>query len=219
MDQEIRPTICVLTGDIVRSSRLDEARLNQLMDSLESCSKKVIGWTRTPSPPMERYRGDGWQLALTDPMLALRAGLLLRASLRCLDRVADSRISFGIGPGKVGRSLAASSGPAFERSGTLLEAMRGPDRWAFDNLELDPPVQRLMSGLFIACEAVSSHWTRRQAEVFSLMATPDEPTHAEVASRLGVRAQTVQDHFAKAGGRALSQILDIYEHSRCEKTA
>jgi hypothetical protein len=214
LDTFAQEQICVLTGDIVRSSSYSDAQLQSLMAALHACCKTIRTWSEPMTPEMERFRGDGWQFVVGNPHHALRAGLLLRASVRALDAKADTRIGFGTGPGTVERALGSSSGPAFERSGTLLEQIKGPDRWAFHIDRLDSSIAAVVEGLFIACEAVSSTWTRRQAEVFGRVALPDEPTLAEVADEMQVKPQTVQDHFAKAGGRALLKVIHLFEQGQ-----
>lgn len=91
--------ICVLTGDTVRSTRMESERLDQLLSSLSEGADKIRRWTEPTSPPLERFRGDGWQFALIEPVHALRAGLLLRSIVKKFDQDADTRMAFGIGFG------------------------------------------------------------------------------------------------------------------------
>lgn len=209
--------ICVLTGDIVRSTRMESGKLDELMGSLSEGADKIRHWTQPTSPPLERFRGDGWQLALIEPMHALRAGLLLRSMVKKFDQDADTRIAFGIGFGALGAALAKSQGSAFELSGMRLEEIKGPDRWAIDGDFNPERLVSLIKGLFAACEGLSSGWTSKQAEVFGLVAAPEEPKYAEVAELIGVRPQTVQDHFAKAGGRALLRAIHGFEEALGKK--
>jgi len=205
--------ICVLTGDIVRSSSLSNALLEALIKSLQRISDDIRSWSAVPSPPLERFRGDGWQLALTEPSRALRAGLLVRAAIKSCHAQADSRIGFGVGAGAIKQSLATSSGPAFELSGELLDELNGPDRWAYGHRTDNSTPPSLASALFVACEAVSSTWTSRQAEVFSQMIQPERTTLHAVADRLDISPQAVQTHFSKAGGRALSHAVKAFERA------
>ena len=209
--------ICVLTGDIVRSTRLQSGKLDDVMNALVEEAEKIRFWTEPASPPLERFRGDGWQLALIEPVHALRAGLLLRAVVRKFDQNADTRIAFGIGSGALGAPLARSQGSAFELSGMGLEKIKGPDRWAIDGELKSEHFLPLARGLFAACEGLSNGWTSKQAEVFGLVAAPEEPKYAEVAETLEVRPQTVQDHFAKAGGRALLRAIHGFENACLKK--
>lgn len=205
--------ICVLTGDIVRSSDLGNGKLDELMQELDRGAETIRRWIEPASPRLERFRGDGWQLALTNPAQALRAGLLLRAIVKTFDQDADTRIGFGIGFGTLGAALAESRGSAFEMSGMQLEKIRGPDRWAIDGEFEQGRALPLVRALFSACEGLSSGWTSKQADIFARMAGPEKPKYAEVAETLGVSAQTVQEHFAKAGGRSLLRAIKGFEQA------
>ena len=168
--------ICVLTGDIVGSTRMASGKLDQLMTGLAEGANEIRHWTKPAALPLERFRGDGWQFALTDAGHALRAGLMLRAIVKKFDQEADTRIAFGIGNGKFGSTLANSGGSAFEISGMQLEKIKSQDRWVIDGEFDSEQVLPLVRGLFAACEALSNGWTRKQAEVFVKLATPDKPT-------------------------------------------
>lgn len=115
--QPVSGLICVLTGDLVHSTRMPSGHLGNLMAALADEADRIRHWTSPASLRMERYRGDGWQLALMNPTHALRASLLLRTSIKRLDQEADTRIAFGFGEGVIETSLAESRGSAFERSG------------------------------------------------------------------------------------------------------
>jgi len=210
--------ICVLTGDLVRSTRMPAGKLQDLMVALSEEADRIRHWSSSASPPMERYRGDGWQLALTDPAHALRAGMLLRASIKRVDQQADTRLAFGLGRGTIATSLAESRGSAFERSGQQLERIKGADRWAVAGDPEELPTLPLLQALFAACEALCSGWTSKQADVFSRVAdserqTRKKPTYEELATTLGVTQQTVQEHFAKAHGRALLRSIRGFEQA------
>lgn len=210
--------ICVLTGDLVHSTRMPADHLQALMAALAEEADHVRRWTSPASPRMERYRGDGWQLALTEPAHALRAGLLLRASLKRVDQDVDTRIAFGLGEGVVETKLAESRGRAFERSGRQLERIKGADRWAVVGDPGDLPFLPLLHALFAACEALCSDWTSKQADVFARIAHRErdkhkKPTYDELAKELGVTRQTVQEHFAKSNGRALLRSIQGFEQA------
>lgn len=205
--------ICVLTGDIVGSTRLRRGKLDHLMTSLAEGANEIRHWTKPAALPLERFRGDGWQFALTDTAHALRVGLIFRATIKKFDQEADTRIAFGIGNGKFGSTLANSGGSAFEISGMRLEKIKNQDRWVIDGKFDSEQILPLTRGLFAGCEGLSSGWTSKQAEVFVRLATPDKPTYAQVAEALQVSAQTVQEHFAKSGGRSLLQAIHWFEEA------
>jgi len=72
----------VLTGDIVRSALLLPAQMDAVRASLLDAVQAVKGWKRgLAGGRPEFFRGDGWQVLLTDPAFAMRAAIFLRASL------------------------------------------------------------------------------------------------------------------------------------------
>ncbi|MEJ2688334.1 MAG: hypothetical protein P8130_00005, partial [Deltaproteobacteria bacterium] len=72
----------VLTGDIIKSRHLSKSDLDAVRSTLLKTMEVVKRWERglVKGKP-EFFRGDAWQLLLSNPASALRAGILLRASL------------------------------------------------------------------------------------------------------------------------------------------
>ena len=87
----------VLTGDIIRSSRLSANQLECVRSSLIGAVNVAGRWKRglVKGKP-EFFRGDAWQLLMAEPALALRVGVFLRASLLA-GGLADSRVAIGLG--------------------------------------------------------------------------------------------------------------------------
>ena len=83
------------------------------------------GWKRSlVKGKPEFFRGDAWQLLLTDPAMAMRVGILLRASLLA-GGLADSRIAIGLGEVEQISSerVSLSTGQAFILAGKALDNM------------------------------------------------------------------------------------------------
>ena len=124
-------TYAVLTGDLVKSSRLTIAKSKGAMDRM----KKMAGEFAEQHPEtivgrMDTFRHDSWQLLLEHPVLALRAAVFLRAALKMESDAKtkyDTRISIGIGrvESVAKRRISDSRGPAFTHSGKGLDAMDG----------------------------------------------------------------------------------------------
>ena len=207
------PIVTILTGDIVASSRLGSGELDKVMVALAAASEQMWGWnTSAQHPAFERFRGDGWQMAIPKPALALRAAHFVRANLRSLGRARDSRISIGIGPGKIAPNapLASASGPAFDLSGRNLDSMERSARftigWA------DPhPAESAWKAVFALADEISGRWTVRQAEVFLRMLPPGSGTQGAAADALGISQQMVAKHLAAGGDWALRQAIEAME--------
>lgn len=201
----------VITGDIVQSSALSAATLDDVMDELERAALAMADWPGMSPPVFERFRGDGWQVRLDTPRFALRAVLCFRAALRGGFNDVATRLGVSVGSATLAPRLAASSGAAFEASGRALEALGTHARWGFGGTLADHARDELAHGLFAVCDELSRGWTQRQAQVFAQLAVPKAPTMAALAESLSVTAQTVQSHFDRAGGHALLKALDGFE--------
>lgn len=128
---DIKKTYAVLTGDLVKSSRLTAAKSKSAMERLKKMAiefaeqhpEAIVG-------RMDTFRHDSWQLLLEQPALALRAAVFLRAALKMGSDAKtkyDTRISIGIGKVEsISKTrISGSRGPAFTHSGKGLDAMDG----------------------------------------------------------------------------------------------
>ena len=204
----------VLTGDLINSTKTDREIVEQAFEALFKAGDDVRAFDPEGGTAVERYRGDGWQALVRDPRYALRAALLFSAAVASVDRSIATRIAVGAGPfdGLNPAGLGASDGPAFRISGRLLEAMPkgvrvdlGDDEIPFDSL----PLWR--RNAFRLAGALAENWTQKQALVMRFLLSHPLPTQAEVASRIGVTQQTVQQHFEAAHGPLLLDLLEQVE--------
>jgi len=199
--------LAVLTGDIVASSRLSPADLDDVLAAVATSSETAASWTGSRAR-FGRYRGDGWQCLGPSPALSLRAALFIRAGLRARRRDLDTRISIGIGAGSMPETgIAAASGPAFERSGAGLDGMGRAARFAVassDEIGLEGAVLAL-------ADEISRRWTARQAEVFVHALPPDAPTQNAIGARLGISQQMVAKHLRAGGDWALREAMAAME--------
>ncbi|WP_141536239.1 hypothetical protein [Thioclava sp. ES.031] len=118
--------LIVFTGDIVGSSRLTASELSAALDAIEGAAavlRPALGETA-----FARNRGDGWQIAITQPRLQARLALLIRAKLRALGGAFSTRIAMAEGDGTLPAdgNLNGASGAVFTASGQLLDSLEGP---------------------------------------------------------------------------------------------
>jgi len=207
-------TAAILTGDLIGSTRAAPADLEAAIDLLAATADEIAAWMPdAPGPRFTRYRGDGWQLHVAVPALALRALLFLIARLRAADIGLGTRAAIGIGEvASLGtESLADARGPAFEASGRALDAMGRTRRLAIEG-EGVTPWQRIIVDLL---DERSARWTRPQAEAvhLALALRPDEPTLAEMAATLDITAQAVNYRLTGAGAPAIRRTLRSWEEA------
>jgi hypothetical protein len=211
------PAAAILTGDLIGSTRAAPADLEAAIDLLAATADEIAAWMpEAPGPRFTRYRGDGWQLHVAVPALALRALLFLIARLRAADIGLGTRAAIGIGEvASLGtESLADARGPAFEASGRALDAIGRTRRLAIEGEGVTPWQQIIVDLL----DERSARWTRPQAEAMHLalaLRAPeqrsDEPTLAEMAATLDISAQAVNYRLTGAGAPAIRRSLRSWE--------
>jgi len=153
METDKKKIYAVLTGDLVDSSGLPKKVKPKIQQLLKDLAKE-FGQVHPDSMvgKLDLFRGDGWQLCLNKPELAIDATIFMRAGVKAGSRVlgvtSDSRIGvgFGIVDKLVKVSISESTGPAFLHSGTALDNLKdsgkrialhvGEDQFFLKNLEV-----------------------------------------------------------------------------------
>jgi hypothetical protein len=199
----------VLTGDLIASTDATPKAVDDAMAVLSSAADRVSAWTNTRTL-FTRFRGDGWQMFLSDPGLTLRCCLLLIASLRASSIGLATRISVGIGTtGSLGRgSLSDASGEAFVMSGHGLDNMAKTKR-----LEIAGAwdLNSWQTAIFDIVEWQSGRWSREQAEAALVALEPGNHAQADMAAKLGITRQAMQARLNSAGVPALASSLRAFE--------
>ena len=195
-------TAAVLTGDIVKSQDLPAGELDKIFDALLDAARAIGAW-QGQSACFTRFRGDGWQVLVTDEAFVFRAVMILRAAVRRIKKGYDTRISLAIGPVEVpGKDLGAASGLAFTQSGRGLDELSGKSRLAISG---DVPL-RLQTSLPLATE-ISQGWTALQAQVAMEALRHSEIMSArQVADVLEQTRQNVEKHYASAAVEILRHV-------------
>ena len=206
----------VLTGDIIGSSHLRSTQLSSVRALLITTANTVRDWKRgLVKGELEFFRGDGWQLLLTDPSMALRVAIILRASLLA-QGLSDTRVAVGLGSidettseGKVSLSM----GQAFALSGQSLDKMTQYFRMT---IEIPKSVGVLCDWLPIVghlCDSLIRQWTERQAEIVRIAINPSEPDYEKIGRTLkpSISKQAVAKALAGANWHAIREAIHTYE--------
>jgi hypothetical protein len=198
-------SIAILTGDLIGSTALERDEVERAFGSLSAAAESVGQWQGT-SARFSRSRGDGWQLYLARPELALRAALYLRATLAALGRGVETRVAIAEGAGgpEPPEDLNAATGPVFTTSGRALDALAGGATLAHASGGALGAAVRL-------ADHISRDWTEAQGRALLHMLPPNPPTRAEVGERLGVSRQAVDQALAAAGFPAIEAALGLIE--------
>ncbi len=199
----------VLSGDIVESSRLTATELDSVMAQIAKAAIVFGAWTSSEVPHkanFARSAGDGWQIAIEEPRMGLRAALYLQATLRSLGKEYSTRIAISVGNGTIpeNRDLNFAHGQAFTSSGRLLAAM--PRRSLLTHVQGEGA-----DACTCLADHISQQWTCAQASAIRPMLAPVPPKRAAVAESLGISRQAVNQALWSAGYPAISSALACLE--------
>lgn len=201
-------TIAVINGDLVKSTSLPEPRLDLAFRTLEAAAEDIAGWQAPEAPTaFSRNRGDGWQVFIADPGLALRAALYLRAALRAQGRDLATRMAVGIadgGPPET-RDLNTANGPAYVAAGHALDTMKAPVEMCVASPDA------ALRAVFRLSDHLSRGWTPKQAAALMPVLAPKGATHQAIAARQHVTRQAVGQALRSAGYDAINDALRMIE--------
>ncbi len=206
------PIVAVLSGDIVKSTKMTAKQLDTVRDVLEVAVKEARIWSGVTMHGPDFYRGDAWQLVVEDPRWFLRLAVWMKTSLAVSPFKAQTRIAIGVGeaeavdPDVVSRSI----GDAFTLSGRALDAM-GKRRDMVLALPEEPVGLSWLAAQVGVCDYIVSRWTRSQAEVALPLLVPNAPSQAEAAEAIGRLPQAVSRVYRDAGLYVLLEVLETVE--------
>ncbi|CAN5380654.1 SatD family protein [soil metagenome] len=209
----LKPNIfAVITGDIVKSSQLNIHKKKILLSSLKKLFHSINKEGKMAAP-FQIYRGDSFQGVLKNPLDALQVGILLKTGLKTsfetsLKNSWDARIAIGIGEiDFLQKKGSEGDGPAFRRSGPVLDEMKGETRllirtpWPTVDLEFEVATAFL--------DVIISKWSSSQAEVISEQINGF--TQQEIAQKINISQAAVNYRLKNAGWNALNKFLKRYE--------
>lgn len=200
--------VAVLTGDLIGSTRAEAAATELAISDLRQAASDIAGWIGADTR-FTRFRGDGWQIALTNHSnLALRGAIYLIARLKARKGGVQTRISVATGTvDDMGtRDLSDARGDAFTQSGRRLDRMRQGSLCAhFDGMKM------IHLGFMDLLEPLLARWTPEQAEAVSHGLPPKAPTQKEIARLLDISDQAVSYRFRGANADALYDAIKSWE--------
>lgn len=209
-----------LTGDLVGSTSAGPDKVATSFRVLAGCGAEIGRWPQDRGGPnsrpwsefsscFTRFRGDGWQMLVPGPELALRAVLHIIASLAASGRALPTRIGIGIGGIESigGTDLSDASGTALVASGQALDRLRRSERLSIAG----EGVQDLHRAVIALADDRSRRWSAEQAAALALALPPPGAPLAGMASALGITPQAVSQRLASAGYPAISTAIGHWE--------
>lgn len=204
----------VISGDIIRSTQHGTSVTDAAIRCLHRTAQQLEEWT--DATRFTRFRGDGWQLFIADPSLALHSTISLLANLKAANLGVETRMAIGFGTvERIGTiDLADAAGEAFQLAGEGLDQMPSYKRVALTNWTV---LQDWHHAVFDLAVWIASRWTPAQAEAVALAISPtQELTQAEIATQLHITRQAVQLRLSGAGWDALQTSLDAVRRHNWE---
>ena len=155
----------VLTGDVIKSSKLSPHVRRQALSYLNETAVRLpqVFSNLTVIGP-EIFRGDSWQMLLSDARLGLHAAFYLRAELRSRFGV-DTRIGIGVGGLETlsDQSVGSADGPAFRRSGKALDSLKRNETMLCLLDDQPSAVNDLLQVALRFAARSASQWSKREA--------------------------------------------------------
>lgn len=200
--------IAVITGDLVNSTALGHIKIEQAFATLEACAKVQADWYGAPLH-FTRHRGDGWQVILTRPKMALRSVLAFRATLRTKGSEFDSYMGIAEGDvvGDIGPDLNVETADVFTDSGRNLTTVREKLSWQRIECNIDA-----IQAVSILADDITLGWTPTQAEtVLQFMDPNKKHNKTKVSKTLGKSRQAVTQTLSAASFGAIHLVLKLIE--------
>lgn len=211
--------VAVLTGDIVKSTRMDAAELHRVRDAVSAAADRAASFSES-SPalaPSEFFRGDSWQAIIPNDFFALRAALFIRSV--AIATGADTRVAIGVGQidDLSAERVSLSTGEAFLRSGRCLDEMKRSQFLALSDVRYSDGAAPWVQASLRLCDELVGRWTPRQAEFLEhVLDNPRHRSHEAIAVECGTTQQVVSRSLSAAGWRAIEQLLVTYERGNVE---
>lgn len=179
----------VITGDIIGS------RQQKSEHWVEDLKKILAPFGHSPSQ-WEVYRGDEFQVEVTNPEDALLAAILIKAHLRSVK--SDARMSIGFGDKTHNAErISESNGSAFINSGELFETLKKQKvtlAMRTGDLDFD---EKLNLMLQLALTFMDS-WLVQSAEFVALAIENPTLSQEELGQKLGINQAAVSRRQKRA---------------------
>ena len=210
----------VLTGDVIASSKIYDEKGESVAAILQRVFTASIGdYARDVHGEIDVFRGDSWQVLLSNPVYSLRIALLFRAGLRSEN--IDTRVAIGIGTvDHISEDRVSSGvGEAFTRSGEGLDRLGRRTRRAFPSrmhisLSVDETMGEMLGAIVCLVDSIATGWSTKQALAVRGALWGHTQERIAASWSLGeIAQQTIGEFLNRAGWPAVSTGIDAVESS------
>jgi hypothetical protein len=193
--------VSILTGDIVQSRRSKPSVwLRALKKELDKIGPSPKKW--------EIFRGDSFQLELTQPedsfMIAMKIRCLLKA------KSIDVRIAIGVGEkDHAAASILESNGQAFVLSGEKFELLKKEKQ----TLAIKTPWSEFDADMNLILKLASvamSKWTANSAEAIKIALEKPDLIQEDLGKKLGIKQNAVSGRLKRAYFDELTEVDTLF---------
>lgn len=197
--------ISVITGDIIRSSK--QVNPNVWLSSL----KDALGMLEPKANKWEIYRGDSFQIEISNPKKSFINAVYLKACVK-MTKGLDVRLAIGIGEKTyLGNNVSESNGEAFVFSGETLETLKKEKqnlRIKTTNTEID----EALNLYFKLALTFMDTWTVNSAEIIKLSIEHPDALQHELATIIGTKQDAISKRQKRAGLEHILELDKMYRH-------
>lgn len=208
----------IITGDIVDSTKMIAEERNSMLCMLQSLPDLLSSLVEID---LEIFRGDSFQIKVTEAVKSLRVAIAIRAHIRSFkfakfNRQWDARLAIGLGTLEYeNNTLATSDGEAYRASG------RGLDSIGKRRLQIETPWKNVNKELQVStafADDVISRWSQSQSKVMFHSITNNNISHAEIGNILGISRQMVDKALRTGKEELINLYINRFEELINERT-
>lgn len=194
----------IITGDIINSRKasIPEDYLNDIKKEFNRHGNSPKTW--------EIYRGDSFQLEVSDPLIALETAIKLKAIVKQYKEL-DVRMAIGIGEKSYeAEKITESNGDAFIFSGkTFDQSLKKEVTLAIKSnwQEFDKKINLFLK---LALSFMNS-WSEKSAEAVELYFNNPNKSQKELAKLLGKGQSTVSERLDRANFHLVTEVIEAYK--------
>lgn len=195
--------VSVITGDIINSKRNSpKAWLKPLKKELDAIGKSPKFW--------EIYRGDSFQVIVSDPKNALLTAIKIKATLKSIQGI-NVRMSIGMGSRTHNApKITESNGSAFVHSGEKFETLKKEKQ----NLAIksDWPVFDEEMNLYLKLSLIAmDNWTVNAAEIVKTAMENPGKLQEELGQIVGIKQNAISNRLKRAYYGEIMEVNEMYK--------
>lgn len=200
MNSNLKEMIAVITGDIIRSKNANpKVWMQDLKFILSEFGKNSMDW--------EIYRGDEFQLEITNYKEALYVTFLIKSYLK--SRNIAVRLAIGIGEKSFNsEKISERNGSAYMLSGTLLEKIKKEKitlAIQSENKDKDESINLMLQ----LTNSLMDNWLASSAEIVYLQFTNQEKSQEELGGLLNISQAAISKRTKRAHFELIKKV-DLY---------